>query len=108
MWITSQDEHCILADPVSDMKLAAAVKAVAIGALALVLFVPVSMIQGLIAERQARRNEAVAGITEGWGGRPAAPLRGVGCSALSSIEPTFRVLPMSHRMRWVAWQTMLL
>jgi inner membrane protein len=51
------------------MKLTAVVKPVVIGALALVLFVPVSMIQGLIAERQARRNEAVAGIAEGWGGR---------------------------------------
>ena len=51
------------------MPLAAAIKPVVIGALALVLFVPVSMIQGLIAERQTRRNEAVAGIAEGWGGR---------------------------------------
>jgi inner membrane protein len=51
------------------MKLAAAVKPAVIALLALVLFVPVTMIQGLIAERQARRNEAVAGIAEGWGGR---------------------------------------
>jgi inner membrane protein len=35
--------------------------------LAAALFVPVNMIQGLVAERQARRNEAVAGIAEGWG-----------------------------------------
>jgi inner membrane protein len=49
------------------MKLAAVVKPAVIAALALVLMVPVSMIQGLIAERQARRNEAVAGIAEGWG-----------------------------------------
>jgi len=40
-----------------------------IGALALVLLVPVAMIQGLIAERQARRNEAVGGIALGWGQR---------------------------------------
>src|SRR5262245_30603778 len=35
--------------------------------LGLALFIPVNMIQGLVAERQARRNEAVAGIAEGWG-----------------------------------------
>jgi inner membrane protein len=51
------------------MKLAAAVKIAVIGALALVLFVPVSMIQGLVAERQMRRDEALAGIAEGWGRR---------------------------------------
>lgn len=51
------------------MNLAAAVKALVIALLALVLLVPVLMIQGLIAERQARRNEAVAAIAEGWGKR---------------------------------------
>ena len=49
------------------MTLAAAAKTIVIGLLALVLLVPVLMIQGLIAERQARRNEAVTGIAEGWG-----------------------------------------
>src|SRR5919109_3886115 len=51
------------------MNLAAAAKIAVIGALAVVLFVPVGMIQGLISERQARRNEVVAGIAEGWGKR---------------------------------------
>ena len=51
------------------MKLAAAVKPAVIAALALALYVPVNMIQGLMGERQARRNEAVAGIAEGWGRR---------------------------------------
>ena len=51
------------------MKLAAAAKIAVIGALALVLLVPVLMIQGLVAERQARRDEAVSGIAEGWGRR---------------------------------------
>jgi inner membrane protein len=51
------------------MKLAAAVKVAVIGALALFLLVPVSMIQGLVAERQMRRDEAVSGIAEGWGRR---------------------------------------
>ena len=51
------------------MKFAAAAKTAVIALLALVLFVPVTMIQGLIAERQARRNEAVAGIAQGWGRR---------------------------------------
>lgn len=38
-----------------------------VGALALVLFLPVTMIQGLVAERQLRRDQAVHGIAEGWG-----------------------------------------
>ena len=44
-------------------------KTLIVGALALVLMIPVGMIQGLVAERQARRNDAVAGIAEGWGKR---------------------------------------
>jgi inner membrane protein len=51
------------------MKFAAVAKPAVIGLLALVAFVPVSMIQGLIAERQARRDEALAGIAQGWGMR---------------------------------------
>ena len=51
------------------MPLAAAAKTIVIGLLALVLLVPVLMIQGLIGERQARHNEAVTGIAEGWGKR---------------------------------------
>jgi inner membrane protein len=50
------------------MKLAAAKPAV-IALLALALVVPVTMIQNLVAERQARRDEAVAGIAHGWGAR---------------------------------------
>jgi len=42
-------------------------KILAVALLAAALLVPVNMIQGLVAERQARRNEAVAGIAEGWG-----------------------------------------
>jgi methionine--tRNA ligase beta chain len=38
----------------------------AVGLLALALLIPVNMIQGLVAERQARRNEAVAGIAEAY------------------------------------------
>jgi inner membrane protein len=50
-------------------------KALIVIALALVLMVPVTMIQNLVAERQARANEALAGIAEGWGKRQtvAAP-----------------------------------
>ena len=51
------------------MKLAALVKPALIAGLALALYVPVNMIQGLIFERQARRNEAVANIAAGWGQR---------------------------------------
>jgi inner membrane protein len=44
-------------------------KTLVVAALALALFVPVQMIRDLVAERQARHNEAVAGIAEGWGKR---------------------------------------
>jgi inner membrane protein len=46
-----------------------ALKLLVIGALALLLMVPVGMIRDLVAERQARSSEAIAGIAEGWGGR---------------------------------------
>jgi inner membrane protein len=45
------------------------VKTMLMGALALVLMIPVGMIRSLVAERQARRDEAVNGIAEGWGKR---------------------------------------
>lgn len=44
-------------------------KTLVVGALALVLMLPVAMIRDLIDERQARRNEAVEGIALGWGKR---------------------------------------
>jgi inner membrane protein len=46
-------------------------KALVIAGLALALLVPVAMIRDLIGERQARRNDAVHGIAEGWGRRQA-------------------------------------
>jgi inner membrane protein len=45
------------------------IKLAVTGAIALALLIPVSMIRDLIAERQARRNEAVGGIALGWGQR---------------------------------------
>ena len=51
------------------MKACLAAKPAVIALLALALVVPVNMIQGLIAERAARRDEAVAGIAHGWGAR---------------------------------------
>ena len=51
------------------MNLSLLVKLVVVAVLSVVLLVPVNMIQGLVAERQARRNEAVSGIAEGWGKR---------------------------------------
>jgi inner membrane protein len=42
-------------------------KILVVAGLSLALLVPVLMIQNLVAERQARRNEAVFGIAEGWG-----------------------------------------
>ena len=46
-----------------------AIKTLLIAALALALLVPVNMIRDLIAERQARRNQAVDAIALGWGKR---------------------------------------
>jgi inner membrane protein len=48
-----------------------ALKTLVIAGLALALLVPVAMIRDLIGERQARRNDAVQGIAEGWGRRQA-------------------------------------
>jgi inner membrane protein len=44
-------------------------KTLLVAALAIILMLPVAMIRDLVAERQARRNEAVTGIAEGWGKR---------------------------------------
>ena len=44
-------------------------KSLLIAALSVVLMVPVGMIRELIAERQARRDQAVSEIALGWGGR---------------------------------------
>src|SRR3989442_13124286 len=44
-------------------------KTLLVAALAMILMLPVAMIRDLVAERQARRNEAVSGIAEGWGKR---------------------------------------
>ena len=51
------------------MNFRAAAKFAAVGLLALLLFVPVLMIQNLVAERQRTRNEVVNGIADGWGKR---------------------------------------
>jgi inner membrane protein len=40
-----------------------------LGALTVILLVPVSMIRDLIAERQARRDSAIKDVTSKWGGR---------------------------------------
>ena len=49
------------------MKLDTAFRLAIVAALCAALFIPVQMIQGLVAERQARHGEAIAGIAEGWG-----------------------------------------
>jgi len=51
------------------MKLATLVKPALIAALALALYIPVNMIQGLVFERQARAYQAIASIAAGWGQR---------------------------------------
>ena len=44
-------------------------KSALIAAIVLILMIPVGMIRGLVAERQARSSEAIAGIADGWGKR---------------------------------------
>ena len=51
------------------MKRSFLLKTLLVAALAMILMLPVAMIRDLVAERQARRNEAVSGIAEGWGKR---------------------------------------
>src|SRR6266404_1071221 len=43
------------------------IKLLGVGALVLVLFIPLAMITGVLNERLTRRNEAVADITSSWG-----------------------------------------
>jgi len=43
------------------------IKLVGVGALVLVLLIPLAMINGVLSERLRRRNEAVADITSSWG-----------------------------------------
>src|SRR5437773_7619135 len=44
-------------------------KTLLVAALAMILMLPLAMVRDLVGERQARRNEAVSGIAEGWGKR---------------------------------------
>src|SRR5262245_11734953 len=43
-------------------------KAVMIGAIVLLLIVPLTMLRGLVSERAALREQAYARVAEGWGG----------------------------------------
>src|SRR5437867_13104393 len=43
------------------------IKLLGVGALVLVLLIPLAMITGVLSERLRRRNEAVADITSSWG-----------------------------------------
>src|SRR4029434_4601281 len=43
------------------------IKLLGVGALVLVLLIPLAMITGVLRERLQRRNEAVADITSSWG-----------------------------------------
>src|SRR5919197_1193877 len=51
------------------MKHSLLLKTLVVAGLALLLTLPVQMIQNLVAERQSRANETIAGIAEGWGKR---------------------------------------
>ena len=43
------------------------IKLLGVGALVLVLLIPLMMITGVLSDRLSRRNEAVADITSSWG-----------------------------------------
>jgi inner membrane protein involved in colicin E2 resistance len=43
------------------------IKLFGVGALILVLLIPLAMIQGVLSDRLERRNEAVSEITDSWG-----------------------------------------
>src|ERR1700736_5266089 len=43
------------------------IKLIGVGALVLVLLIPLAMITGVLSDRLQRRNEAVADITSSWG-----------------------------------------
>ena len=43
------------------------IKLLGVGALVLVLLIPLVMITGVLSDRLSRRNEAVADITSSWG-----------------------------------------
>ena len=89
----------------------AGVKIGVIVVLAVALFVPVAMIQNLVAERQQRRDEAVNGIAEGWGKRQvvagpylAIPYERTGISPVDGVERTWSQIarvPVEN----VAWVT---
>ncbi|HTE43439.1 MAG TPA: inner membrane CreD family protein, partial [Steroidobacteraceae bacterium] len=46
-----------------------ATKIITIGLIVLVLMIPLMMLQGLISERTAMRDQAHATVANGWGGR---------------------------------------
>ena len=55
------------------------IKLLGVGALVLVLLIPLVMITGVLSDRLSRRNEAVADITSSWGGEQnvIGPLLGI-------------------------------
>src|SRR5260370_10184834 len=63
--------HAILRAQAGRMNRSLFLKMAVIGALALVLMIPVGMIRDLVAERQARSNQALSSIAESWGKRQA-------------------------------------
>jgi inner membrane protein len=67
-------------------------KIVIVAALGAALYVPILMIQGLVFERQMRRNEAVGGIAHGWGAR-------------QTISGPYLALPYERRWTTVKQET---
>lgn len=75
-----------------DMNRSLLLKAAVVAALAVVLLVPILMIQGLVSERQMRRNEAVGGIAHGWGAR-------------QTVSGPYLVMPYERRWTSVKQET---
>ncbi len=85
------------------VKQSALTKAAAIFVLLLIFSVPLSMVRGILSERQGTRNEAIKSITESWGGEQliAGPLLVVPYTlpAEKVIQPASNALPVEGKPR---------
>src|SRR5438034_11341953 len=62
------------------------IKLLGVGALVLVLLIPLLMITGVLNDRLSRQNEAVADITSSWGRRTECDRAGLGYSVAIHIQ----------------------
>src|ERR1035437_1826987 len=71
-------------------------KLLGVGALTLILLIPLGMITGVLNDRLSRRNEAVTEITSSWGKRPGDYRAGFGYPLRVSLQDD----QGSPRERW--------